>query len=164
VEITRIQRHRGRRARYAIFVDGIRALDVHESIVLDQRLCSGDDIDPPTIQRLESLDAELTARETAINYLSYRPRSVREVLDHLQRKKIPRPIAEQVAQRLEQLRLLNDLEFARMFVRDRMRQKRYGQTLIRKKLNRSVWSLRKSVWNGRPRVLTSLKCRSAGSA
>jgi len=132
--ITKVERLRGSRARYAIHIDGRRAFDLAEAIVLQQRLVSGDELAGEELRKLRSLDDEWKAREIAVNYLSYRPRSKREVADHLQKKQIPRMVARATVERLEQLGLLDDREFARMFVRDRLRGKRTGAALLRQQL------------------------------
>ena len=133
--ITRLERLKRKRNRYALSLDGKRALELGESVVVQFRLAMGDDLSSETVERLTNAEADSSARDIALNYISFRPRSVREVLDHLRRKGIPPGSAQKVVNRFGELRLLDDLEFARMFVRDRMSRKRTGTALLRQQLS-----------------------------
>ncbi|HEY6951384.1 MAG TPA: RecX family transcriptional regulator, partial [Bacteroidota bacterium] len=77
---------------------------------------------------------EEQAQSIAINYVSYRPRSSREVVNHLIRKGIQKQLAESVVHRFETVNLINNLEFSRMFVRDKLRRKPTGKSLLQKLL------------------------------
>jgi regulatory protein len=134
VRITRIERLRGTRKRYAVHLDGVKAFEVGEAVAGDFRLATGDDLDAAAVSAIQAADDAARSRDIALNYISFRPRSSREVLDHLRKKGLPRPAAEKVVARFIELRLIDDLEFARMFVRDRMRRKRTGTTLLRQQL------------------------------
>lgn len=134
MRITRLERLRGKKKRYAVHLDGVRAFEVSETIASEHHLGTGDEIDAETVSAIQAADSAAQARDIALNYISFRPRSTREVMDHLRRKGIPRPAAQKIADRFTELRLIDDLEFARMFVRDRMRRKRTGTVLLRQEL------------------------------
>jgi regulatory protein len=135
VIVTRLERLRRKRNRYALYLDGSRACEISEAIAFQFRLGVGDALSPGELERLNRAEADASARDIALNFLSYRPRSSREILDHLRRKGIPPESAQAVIDRFTELRLVNDLEFARMFVRDRMSRKRTGTSLLRQQLS-----------------------------
>ncbi len=56
---------------------------------------------------------------SSLKFLSYRPRSEKEVRDSLTKKKASTEIIEQIIDRLKEHKFLNDLEFAQWFVRSR---------------------------------------------
>src|SRR5690625_7216351 len=70
----------------------------------------------------------------AINYLSYRMRSTQEIRTYLRQKEVtPSTIAE-IISRLEKEKLINDLSFAKTFVRDRMHRSTKGPRVIMNEL------------------------------
>jgi regulatory protein len=129
--ITRISKRKNSRGRYSVFIDGSPSFEVSETILLKSGLRTNDSIDEKGIAAVKELEAENKARTIAVNYLSYRPRSSNEVFQHLVRKGISRGIAEPIVHRFESVGLINDLEFARMFVRDRLRRKPIGRALLK---------------------------------
>ena len=132
--ITKIQRLRGRRSRYGVHLDGVRTLELSDWTIGKYCLRTGDDLDEQTIDIIKSTEAETQAKNNAINFLSYRQRSSKEIIDHLMKKGFTFECAEVVTQQLQSARLVNDLEFARTFVRDRVKRKPTGHALIRMQL------------------------------
>jgi regulatory protein len=74
------------------------------------------------------------AKELAINYISYRPRSSNEVKSHLIHKGYPLPMAYRVVDYLTHAHYLNDPEFAQKWYLSRLQKGGYGPFLIRNEL------------------------------
>lgn len=55
----------------------------------------------------------------ALKFLSYRPRSEKEVRDKLIKIKTPEILIEEIIKKLRDYKFLDDLEFAKMFARER---------------------------------------------
>jgi regulatory protein len=134
VVITKIKILRGRRHRYSVHLDGVPALELSDWTIGKLGLRTGDDLDEHTIENIKSTEAETQAKNNAVNYLSYRQRSSKEIVDHLMKKGFARACAENVTRQLQSARMINDLEFARAFVRDRLKRKPTGQALLRMQL------------------------------
>jgi regulatory protein len=134
VIITKIRRVRGRKPRYMIEFDDAPALEVSDWTVGRFGLCTGDEIDELKRSQIAAAEAEVQAKNVAINFLSYRPRSRKEIETHLVKKGFDETIAGQAAEKLQSLGMVNDLEFARMFVRDRLQRKKIGTALLRQQL------------------------------
>ena len=117
-----------------MYLNGDPALEVSDWTIGKCGLRTGDDLDDRTIEKIKSSEAETQAKNIAINYLSYRPRSSKEIIDHLTKKGYSRACAEDVTCQLQSVRMVNDLEFARAFVRDRLKRKPTGQALLRMQL------------------------------
>ncbi|MEK6565113.1 MAG: regulatory protein RecX, partial [Bacteroidota bacterium] len=62
------------------------------------------------------------------------PRSSREVMVRLNQKGFPLGVAQRVVQHFESVSLVNDGEFARMFVRDKLKAKHVGRALLKQLL------------------------------
>jgi regulatory protein len=134
VVITRIVKRKNKRRMFAVHVDGSYAFDVSDTVLVQYGLKTEDNIDQNKIAEIKASEVRKEAQLTAVNYLSYRPRSSREVIDHLGRKGFPRDLAESIVRHFETVSLINNLEFARMFVRDKLRRKPIGKSLIQKLL------------------------------
>lgn len=132
--ITKIKRLGGRRQRYSVHLDGVPILELSDWTIGKHGLCTGDDLDERTVDKIKSTEAETQAKNIAVNYLSYRQRSSKEIIDHLMKKGFARECAEHVTHQLQSARMVNDLEFARAFVRDRLKRKPTGQALLRMQL------------------------------
>lgn len=130
--ITRIVKRRNKRRLFAVYVDGAFAFDVSDAVLLQYGLRTQDIIDENKIDEIKASELRKEVQLAAVNYISYRPRSSREVIDHLVRKRFPRDLAESVVRHFETVSLINNLEFARMFVRDRLRRKPIGRALLQK--------------------------------
>jgi regulatory protein len=134
MQITRIQKIRRERNRYEVFVDDAAAFRVSESVLTKSALFSGKSIDQETIDRIVLADARERAHQMAVSFISYRPRSSKEVTDKLTRMGFAVDLVREEVEQLRELMLLNDLEFARMFIRDKLRGKPMGRALLRRKL------------------------------
>jgi regulatory protein len=132
--ITKIQRSRRARNRYDVHIDEKPTLQISDMLLLKSGLFAGMELDEPTLLKLSSAANRESAYHDALNFVSYRPRSSKEVLDRLSRRNYERELACQVIDMLKDQRLLNDAEFARMYVRDRLKGKPMGRSLLRKKL------------------------------
>ncbi len=132
--ITKIVRSRKERGCFAVYVDDTLACLVSEEVLARFGLRGGGEIDEKSMEQLSSAAATDRARRIAINFLSYRPRSSREIIDKLTREGIPADVANNVAQHLRDIKMVNDLEFARMFVRDKLRGKPMGKAMMKQKL------------------------------
>jgi regulatory protein len=132
--ITKIKRIRGKRAQYGVYLDGSLALELSDWTIGKFGLRTGDDLDEQTVYKLKSAEAESRAKNIAINYLSYRPRSSKEVTFHLTKKGFEDECAESVTRHLQSIKMIDDDRFAYAFVRDRLKKKPTGQALLRQQL------------------------------
>jgi regulatory protein len=134
VVITRIAKKRNARNLYTVYVDDVPAFDVSDTVALNYGLKKEVQLDEQTIEAIKSTELEKQARMIALNYVSYRPRSSKEVLDQLIRKGFTKDLADSVVRHFESVSLINNLEFARMFVRDKLRKKPTGKALLQRQL------------------------------
>jgi regulatory protein len=132
--ITKIKRIRGKRSRYGVHLDGPLVLELSDWTIGKFGLRTGDDLDEELIDTIKSADAETQAKNIAINYLSYRPRSSKEVATHLTKKGVDPECSKNVTRHLQSLNMIDDDRFAHAFVRDRLKRKPTGQALLRQQL------------------------------
>jgi regulatory protein len=134
VIVTRIAKRKNKRRLFAVDVDGVFAFDASDAVILKFGLRTNESIDEERIAAIKASELQTEAQLIAVNYVSYRPRSSREVSDHLMRKGYSKELAGSIVHHFESVTLINNLEFARMFVRDKLRRKPTGKALLQKLL------------------------------
>jgi regulatory protein len=129
--ITKILKSKKHRDRYSIQIDGGPGFDVSADVLQKFSLHVDQKIDDQIVERIATTEAHHRAQAIAFNYLSYRPRSFKEVVDHLVRKGYTRELGQKVARTLQGMKYIDDTEFARTFVRDRLKRRPSGSSLLR---------------------------------
>jgi regulatory protein len=134
VLITKIVKSRKERNSYAVFIDEAPAFQVSDEVLMKFGLITGKRIDERMVEEIASAEAFSRARKIALNFISYRPRSSKEIVNKLSHQGFSSELANQVVRHLREVNLVSDLEFARMLVRDKLRGKPMGKAMIRRKL------------------------------
>lgn len=127
--------------RYNIHIDGEFSLAVSEETLLKMDLYEGKELTEEELEKIKTLEENVQAKDYALNLLSYRPRTKRELLRRLKQKKFTPDISEETVARLEQSGLVNDYDFAVYFVetfRDRRGIYRLKNDLFRLGVEREV--------------------------
>ena len=119
--ITSLETQKGNPGRVNVFLNNRYAFAVRliDAAVLKQ----GQTLNPEEISRLKEADDRYKAYRTAINYLAYRARSQTETERHLHRKGFSGEIINQTIARLHSQKYLDDLDFARAWLKSRIGRK-----------------------------------------
>ena len=112
----KVQKRNPRRVN--VFLDGRYAFGL--AAIEAARLRRGQTLSDEDIERLKERDSFEKAHDRALRFLSYRPRSEAEVRRYLQGKAVSPAIEEEVIERLTRANLLDDLDFARYWVENRV--------------------------------------------
>ncbi len=94
----------------------------------------GQTLSDDDVARLQMQDEVERAYERALNFLSYRPRSEAEIRRNLRKKDVEDEIVGVVVKRLTRAGLLNDREFARYWVENRLQFNPRGTRALRHEL------------------------------
>jgi regulatory protein len=132
--ITKVLKQRGKIPKYSIYLDGKYGFDVSDATLIKFGLTMGRNVQDELLEKIKDTELFYQGQKIALNYVSYRPRSSREVMVRLNEKGLPLGIAQRVVQHFQSVSLVNDLEFARMFVRDKLRSKPIGRTFLKQQL------------------------------
>ncbi|MEZ4590687.1 MAG: RecX family transcriptional regulator [Chloroflexota bacterium] len=116
-KITALTRQKRNPDRINVYLDGAFAFGLAEITAAYLRI--GQTLSPAEIEKLQGADEVEKAKEVALRYIEYRPRSVAETRQHLQKKEYPEAVTEQVLERLQAVGLLDDAAFARYWVDQR---------------------------------------------
>jgi regulatory protein len=120
--------------RIAVDLDGSFAFALPATLVADDRIEVGDELDIDRVTALLAADQTSRATEAALVFLSYRPRSEKEVRDRLRRGGYEQDAIEHAIARLHEWRYLDDADFARRWVENRTAHRPRGKRLLQQEL------------------------------
>jgi regulatory protein len=132
--ITSVELHSGDKQRFIIHLDGEPALIVHEDLLVKYRLLKGEALTAQQVKEIEAEEDRTKAYLEALAYLSRKPRSAKEVHQHLKRKTFPPEWIDSAIQRLHEQGYLNDRLFAKQWTSHRIRSQKKGRLWIRQEL------------------------------
>lgn len=124
-----------------VYLDGKFGFGIAAENRFEHRLKAGQSLTEKEIHDLVFEDQVGKLLNSAQNFLSFRPRSIREVRDHLKRKLDkgeyvePEKILDEVVVKLTKLGLLNDEEFTKWWIEQRQKFKPRGERLLRSELH-----------------------------
>lgn len=90
---------------------------------------------PPQPEQDSEPDPESVARAILLRQLTLGPRSRLQLERKLRERNVPEDLAERLLDRFEDVGLVNDAEFARMWVRGRGEAKSLGRAALRRELS-----------------------------
>ena len=132
VTALRFQKHN--RDRVNVYLDGQFGFGL--AAIEAAHLQVGQTLSDDDIADLKSRDEVERAYERALNFLSYRPRSEAEVRQNLRKKDVGDEVIEAVVERLTRAGLLDDREFARYWVENRLQFSPRGTRALRHELRK----------------------------
>jgi regulatory protein len=130
--ITELRFQKRNKNRVNVHLDGQFAFGL--AAIAAVRLRVGQTLSDEEIARLQRQDGIERAYERALNFLSYRPRSEAEVRRNLHKKNVEDEVVETVVERLTRAGLLDDREFARYWVENRLQFNPRGARALRQEL------------------------------
>jgi len=130
MRITDLVRQKKRSNRLSVFLDGAFAFGLDEETVFKYGLKIGLELDEDRVAQVLGDEQRKKAKDAAFHYLSYRPRTVKEVRDKLREKGYEEELIEETIALLERLGLLDDRDFAARWVAERLRLKPRGRRVL----------------------------------
>ncbi len=126
----------------ALFIDGEYVMNLDAQTLIENRFDVGREIDDEELKDIIEKSNERRAKEKALWLISYRSHSKKELFDKL-RRDYDEESAQKAVDRLEELRLLNDEEFARAYARKLIYGKKLSiraaeYELLRKGINKAT--------------------------
>ncbi|MCK4353347.1 RecX family transcriptional regulator [candidate division WOR-3 bacterium] len=119
MRITKIEVQKRRANRRSIYVDGKFFVGLDEETLLTSGIKEGMEIDTKELEKITYFETKRKAKEYALNLLSYRQRSKKELQNRLKKKEFEEKCINEVIDELESVGLMNDLEFAKVWIRER---------------------------------------------
>jgi len=106
--------------KYRIFLDNGTITDIYEDVIVKNNLLYKKEIDIDLLNKIESDNIYEDAYNISLKYISIRLRSINEIFNYLKKKSIDESIIEEVITRLKKNNYLNDLVFAKAFIKDKL--------------------------------------------
>jgi regulatory protein len=125
-----------RQGRYNIFLDQEYAFSVSEKTLAEFVLLKGQELSPQKVNEILDYEASAKASDLAARYLSYQPRTVKEVTDYLSQHEISRSAAKRAVNELTQLGYLDDAAYARLFIKNNLQVGKNGPGAVRRDLKK----------------------------
>ena len=132
--ITKIESQKKNPKRRSVFIDGKFAFGVDEEVISRLSLKKGEDLTEQKIKKILTQKDENEAKNTALRLLSFRRRTEKEVKEKLQKKGFDEKTIKKTIEKLKEYDLINDLEFATAWVKDRLAYKQRGRRLLKQEL------------------------------
>ena len=105
-----------RKQMCALFIDGEYVMNLDAQTLIENRFDVGREIDDDELREIIDKSNERRAKEKALWLISYRSHSKKELFDKLKRG-FDEESAQKAVDRMEELGLINDEEFARLYAR-----------------------------------------------
>ena len=142
LRITSIELQQKRKNRFNIFLDGNFAFGVDENILAKFGLKTGLQLTSSQVEQLIKENELGKLTDQSLRFLSFRPRSEKEVINYLTGKISKKenikysqakesPLIRQVVLKLKKYKYLDDFEFANWFVGSRIKSKPQGLSRVK---------------------------------
>lgn len=105
-----------RKQMCALFIDGEYVMNLDAQTLIENRFDVGREIDDDELRDIIEKSNERRAKEKALWLISYRSHSKKELFDKLKRN-FDEDSAQKAVDRMEELGLINDEEFAKLYAR-----------------------------------------------
>ncbi|WP_100330432.1 recombination regulator RecX [Bacillus xiapuensis] len=132
--ITKISAQEKRADRYNVFLNEKYAFSVDEAVLIRFGLKKGKELSEGEIAEITEKDQIRKGINIAVQFLSIRMRSEQEVRKHLEKKEVNPAHIGEIIRYLYQLHYLDDLQFAKAYVRTQLRTTDKGPNVIEREL------------------------------
>ena len=117
--VTALRIGKGRGKRVNLFLDDRFAFSLEADVIIKEGLQIGQELSANQLEALAQSDNFHRCLNTAIRYLSYRPRSKSEVRGRLRQRGFDNDTVEAVIAKLKERGLIDDIDFARFWKENR---------------------------------------------
>jgi regulatory protein len=117
-QITKIEQQKKRVGRVSIYIDGEFAFGISDKLLVDYDLFKGKELTDADIEKIKGAESITKCLDKAYHFLSFRPRSEKEMRDKLLEKFEPETV-EVAITKLKEYKFIDDEDFANMWVRSR---------------------------------------------
>ncbi|OGU16634.1 MAG: hypothetical protein A2X61_01095 [Ignavibacteria bacterium GWB2_35_12] len=103
-------------------------------LVLKYKLGSGSNIPPDLLQELKKEQRIYVAKQSAYNYVSYKPRTEKQIRQKLRDKMFEKDEADLALEFLMKFDLVDDAKYAKQFITDYLKRKSSGKSKLMSEL------------------------------
>lgn len=130
IKIERIEKDRIKKDIYWIYLEDGRKISLYSDLVVKHNLKRDKEISEKELKEWQEEDEALKSFSAALNYLSFRPRSKKEMENYLAKKGFSRAAIESALNKLENYRYIDDFTFASSWTKSRLNNKQMSKRMI----------------------------------
>jgi regulatory protein len=131
--VTRLKTQKSQK-RVNVYLDGNFAFGLNVDSVVKFGLKVGQVLTEKQVKKLKNQNDEEKVFQKALKFFSYRPRSEKELIDYLKKKRTSSGLIDKTIQKLKKLKLINDQEFAVWWLEQRSTFRPRGKRALRAEL------------------------------
>ncbi|HWA07611.1 MAG TPA: RecX family transcriptional regulator [Ignavibacteria bacterium] len=132
--ITKLEKQKKNNKRYNLYIAGEFYCGLYDDTILKFGIASGDELTENRLTEIREFDEYIYGKKISFDYLSYRIRTAAEIKKKLKSKDISPAITDKVIHHLNELGLINDEEFAKQLITEKIKNKPAGRRLLQQKL------------------------------
>ena len=132
--ITKIEAQKKNKSRSSIFIDGEFYKGVDNQVVVKLGLRKGKEVNENELKEMIDEEELSRAKNYVLRYLSYKPRTERELVLYLKRKEFSQLISDRVLERIKDLGFIDDISYARQYTQELINKGQDGTSKILNKL------------------------------
>lgn len=122
------------KSKYKVYLDNGEVISLYEDVIIDNNLLLTKELDDLLLKKVNEQNNCVHVYTLALNYISIRMRSIKEVKMYLQKKEINSNLIEETVEKLVKNGYLNDFNFAKAYVNDQLIISTKGPLKIKKEL------------------------------
>ena len=119
---------------YQLTLDNGEILDLYEDVVVSEMLVAKKELTPEEIKQIMKKNNSSEVYSKALSYIMIRIRSKYEIIEYLKKKNYPENLINSTIERLCKEGLLNDEEFVKSYINDKILLTNYGPYKIKNEL------------------------------
>ena len=119
---------------YQVFFDNYDNVILHEDVILKYELLIKKEIDEKSLENIINENNKYIGIDFAMKYLAKKMRSIKEIDDYLKKNNIDKNTREDIISILKKNNYLNDLEYSKAFINDKIILSNDGPNKIKTKL------------------------------
>ncbi|ECL7820179.1 recombination regulator RecX [Listeria innocua] len=134
MKITSISVQQKNKERYNIFIDEKYNFSVDEEVLARYQLMKGKTLTEADIEEIKQADMVRKGLNKAINFLSHRVRSEKEIRDYLRKQEMEPFAIDEILKKLADMDYINDVEFAELYTKTQIKTTLKGPRTIEREL------------------------------
>lgn len=122
------------RNKYRVYFDNDITVDLYERVIIDNELLLKKELTKKELTKIVNENNKESILDTAIHYIEIKMRSKNEVISYLKKKGYEDNDIDNTIKKLEKLNLLNDSQYVKAFITDKMNLSNDGPNKIKNSL------------------------------
>lgn len=121
---------------YKIYLENNQSINLYEDVIIKNNLLYKKEISDSLLEKLDIDNSKEDIYNKCVKYISVRIRSIQEIKEYLKRKEIEPELIDNTINKLIKNNLLNDEQFAKAFIHDKINFTTMGPYKIERELKK----------------------------